>query len=619
MKKISRLLALALIVLMLATMAVSCKKKGDDEDAEVAGTVDDGESNTEGEKNDKDDKDDKNDKDDKGNAQEGGNSDKKEDSKDDGKTDNKKDETITGSTEIEGEHKGEGTGSWIEDEDGNVVGTGNHEVNEDFVIQGAVTNDNGFIPDDEQGLEKSEREATEKSKYDFDRNPLINRDRQVNREAMPSFPIDETGFVRDGTTIKDLKGKTLTFFTADNFAAWSYRNEKGETINEWQWFKDLKKNVGLNIKYTVKQHLNSTTAALQAMNAGKALDVVYTNHVVYPNALCISRSITDLIAINNLGSSPGVCKNTMDVCRWGNTLRVIAPIGVVDCLWYNQTLTQELGLSDPHTMWEKGAWSWDTFKKYMLSAPKTTKDGTNLVTITQWVMNTSYVWPSTNGKQAVKIDATAPVPTLINNWGDPQVLAAWEFICEIHNTVNYKNSGEDKTTGVAPEHMGLYEGTTLMSATMYTQVYRDTEYSKHVQINWVPFPKANTDTGKDICQYYGFGMVLPKKTSQPKNVGVAIKFMELWATRFTETLFDNLNTFEYYNFNYKQRKQYFDFVTQNVVFGLAMNDWDGSGLGTDTNFTQAFNGNAAYNVKTEAEKAKNLVAKYIQDSMKYGN
>jgi len=308
----------------------------------------------------------------------------------------------------------------------------------------------------------------------------------------------------------------------------------------------------------------------------------------------------------------------MDVCRWGNTLRVIAPIGVVDVLWYNQTLTQELGLSDPHTMWEKGAWSYDTFKKYMLSAPKTTKEGKELVTLVEWTMNTHYVWANTNGKSAVQIDATAPVPTLINNWLDPQVLVAWEFICDIHNSVNYKLSSE-RVAGTVPEHIGLYEGTTLMSATMYTQVYRDTEYSKHIQINWVPFPKANTETGKDICQYYGFGMVLPKKTANEKNVGPALKFMELWATRFTETLFDNLNTFEYYNFNYKQRKQYFDFVTQNVVFGLAMNDWDGSSLATDTNFVQAIKGNAAYNVKTEATKGANIVNTYIIDSMKYGN
>ena len=617
MKKLSRVFAMLLIIMMLATMAVSCKKKdADDEEDEVAGVVNDEESNTEGEDkdNDKESEDGKKEEDDK---QEGANADEKEDSKE---NQNKEDEKITGSTEVEGEQHGEGAGQYKETEDGTITETGNHEVNEDFVIQGSVTNDNGFIPDDEQGLEKSEREATEKSKYDFDRNPLINRDRQVNKQALPSFAIDDTGFVRDGTTIKDLKGKTLQFFTADNFPGWSYRNEKGETIDEWQWFKDLKREVGLSIKYEVKQHQKSTAAALQYMNAGKQCDVVYANHVIYPNVLCISRSITDLIAINNLGSSPGVCKNTMDVCRWGNTLRVVAPIGVVDVLWYNQTLTQELALSDPHTMWEKGAWSWDTFKKYMLSAPKTTKDGKELVAFVEWGSNCSYVWPSTNGKESVKIDATAPKPTLINNWLAPEVLATWEFICGVKQQINFKCTPESETSaGNQKEHVGMYEGTTLMSATMYTQVYRDTEYSKHVQINWVPFPKANTPTGQEVCQYYGFGMVLPRKTSNEKNVNYALKFMELWATRFTETYFDNLNTFEYYNFNYKQRKQYFDFVTQHVVFSpsFAGRPYYTSEVGG--NILEALGGNAAYNIKTEMQQVANKQAQVVAEMMKYGN
>jgi hypothetical protein len=307
----------------------------------------------------------------------------------------------------------------------------------------------------------------------------------------------------------------------------------------------------------------------------------------------------------------------MDVCRWGNTLRVIAPIGVVDVLWYNQTLTQELGLSDPHTMWEKGAWNWDNFKKYMLSAPKTTKDGKELVAFVEWASNCSYVWPSTNGKESVKIDATAPKPTLINNWMEPEVMATWEFICGVKQQINFKCTPETETSaGNQKEHVGMYEGTTLMSATMYTQVYRDTEYSKHIQINWVPFPKSGNEGGADICQYYGWGMLLPRKTSNEKNISIALKFMELWATRFTETLFDNLNTFEYYNFNYKQRKQYFDFVTKNVHFGLAMNDWNGAEMG---NFFKCFMGNAAYNVKTEATSVANVVSQYIVESMKYGS
>jgi len=614
MKKISRILALAMILLMLATMTVSCKKKGDDEDEEIAGVVDDGESGTESgdDKSEKDDKDGS--KDDE--KEEGANSDdKKENATDDKKengadTNHKVDEPL-----IDG---GEGAGSYKETEDGTVIETGDHEINEDFVIQGTVTNDNGFIPDEEQGLEKSERFATEQSKYNFDQNPLINRDRQVNREGMPSFDVDQTGFIRAGTKLADLKGKTLTFFTADNFAAWSYRNAKGETVDEWTWFKDLKKELGLNIKFTVKQHQNSINSALQYMNAGKPCDIVYTNHNVMPQALCVSRSITSFVNINNLGSSPGVCKTTMDLCKWGNTLRLIAPIGVVDCLWYNQTLAQELGLSDPHTMWEKGVWDWDTFKKFQLSIPKTTKDGQELVARVEWTSNIPFTWDKTNGKGYVDIVPEAEVPTISNNWLDPQVIAAFEFVASINQQVNFKCSGE-RVAGTVKEHMGLYEGTTVMSATMYTQVYRDTEYSKHVQINWVPFPKANTPTGQEVCQYYGFGMVLPRKTSNEKNVNYALKFMELWATRFTETYFDNLNTFEYYNFNYKQRKQYFDFVTQNVVFSpsFAGRPYYTSEVGG--NILEALGGNAAYNIKTEMQQVANKQSQVVAEMMKYGN
>ncbi len=614
MKKFSRILALAVIILMLATMSVSCKKKSDDEDADVAGVVDNDESNTESSDDKKDDKEEQ--KDDKEeNKQEGGNSDKKEENKTE--TDKKEENKQEGEkkpVEPEGEHKGEGAGSYVEDEDGNITGTGNHEVNEDFVIQGAVTNDNGFIPDEEQGLEKSERFATEQSKYNFDQNPLINRDRKVNREAMPSFDIDDTGFIRAGTKLKDLKGKTISFFTADWFSTWSYRNAKGETIGEHEWFKGLRDDPGLNVKFTIKQH--DINVVLQYMNAGKQCDLIYSNHVTLcPQALCISKSITSLVNINNLGSSPGVCKTTMDLCKWGNTLRLIAPIGVVDLLWYNQTLTQELGLSDPHTMWEKGVWDWDAFKKYALSAPKTTKDGSELITWTCFGGNVVYTWDSTTGKSIVEIDTDAPKPTLINNFLDADVMAAYEFLASVNQQCNFAHGRgfSDNYGGAQIEHLGLYLGTTLMSATMYTQVYRDTEYSKHVQINWVPFPKAPTPQGKQTCQYYGFGMLLPRKTAKPANENYALKFMELWATRFTETYFDNLNTFEYYNFNYKQRKQYFDFVTQNVVFSA------GGATGTFGNMQQAWMGNAAYNVKTEMTKHANEQQTKLIDVMRYGN
>ena len=616
MKKLSRYLAVLLIVLMFASMAVSCKKGPADDESGVADTDNGENSSTEG-----------------GNTE--GGDDGKGGTSTDGKDNNNNNNGSGG-----GNNGGGGGGSgatdnngnkvdvsddekihhdgYSEDKDGNVTDTKTDEAyDENFHYETTITNDNGFIPDEEQGLEKSERRATEASKYNFDQNPLINRDRQQNKGLAPSFNIDDTGFVRAGTKIADLKNKTLAFYTADNFAAWSYRNEKGVTIDEWEWFSQLKKEYGLTIKYTKSQHMKSTESALQAMNAGKQCDIIYSNHVVFPSSLCITRSITDVVNINNLGSSPGVCKNTMDTAKWGNTLRLIAPIGVVDVIWYNQTLTQELGLSDPHLMWEKGKWSWSSFSDYMKSVPAKNNRGEDLVAFVQWPSNASYIWPSTNGSPRIYIDADADKPALINNWLKPETLEAWEFITGVCNSINYGCSAET-TPGNQKEHLGLYNGTTIMSATMYTQVYRDTEYSKKVQINWVPYPKSDNANGKEVCQYYGFGMMLPKKTSKPDNVNIALKFMELWATRFTETIFDNLNTFEYYNFNYKQRKQYFDFVTKNVVFALAMNDFEGSTLSSDTNFFKCFTGDPAYNVRTEATKGANIVQNYIKDSMKFG-
>ena len=288
---------------------------------------------------------------------------------------------------------------YAEDEDGNVVSTVlDQYIDKEYHLNSEYsTTGDYYVSEKDQGLAKSERRATEQSKYDFDKNPLINRDRVPNKTALPSFDIDDTGFVRSGTKLSSLRGHSLTFFTADNFAAWSYRSENGQLIDEWEWFKLLRGELGLDIKYTVKQHSASTQAALQAMNAGKACDIIYSNHVVFPSALCISRDITELININNLGSSPGVCKKTMDLCKWGNTLRLVSPIGCVDVLWYNQTLAQELGLSDPHVMWEKGVWNWDSFKNFLLSAPRVTKTGQKLTAFVEWSHNASYIWPSTNG------------------------------------------------------------------------------------------------------------------------------------------------------------------------------------------------------------------------------
>jgi hypothetical protein len=321
----------------------------------------------------------------------------------------------------------------------------------------------------------------------------------------------------------------------------------------------------------MKQHEASTNAVLMYMNAGKQCDLIYSNHsILTTQALNLSKSLADLVSRDGLDKSPGVCTKAMNLTGWSGTPRLVAPIGVTDVLWYNQTLTQQIGLSDPHVMWENGVWNWNNFKKFMLSVPRSNPNGQTLTAWTCFPSNIWFTWDSTAGKQTFSIQADAKVPTILNNWNDPKIQEAWDFVAGVNRMVRFSCGADNGGLGVVPEHLGLYEGTTIMSATMYTQVYRDTTYSKHVQINWVPYPKANGTHGSESAQLYGFGMLLPKKTVTPANENVTLKFMELWASRFTEAYYDNLNVFEYYNFNYKQRKQYFDYVTSNLVYSAAV-------------------------------------------------
>ena len=61
----------------------------------------------------------------------------------------------SGTTVVEGEAEYDaempkGEGSYSENKSNSILSTGDHAISEDYVIQGTVTNDNGFIPDENQ-------------------------------------------------------------------------------------------------------------------------------------------------------------------------------------------------------------------------------------------------------------------------------------------------------------------------------------------------------------------------------------------------------------------------------------------------------------------------------------
>lgn len=450
-----------------------------------------------------------------------------------------------------------------------------------------------------------------KEKYNMQNNPLVSQNKKINYGTEVSYNIDTTGFVKNNIKLKDLKGKTITLITAIMYNTFQYKNEKGEYVGEWKWWESLKDTYGLNVKYIKSRFDKSVSQSLTYMNAGKALDVIPTHVGGFPKFLCLSQALDPYINIQNIDNSPGVDNMTLEETKWGGTYRCISAIGAVNVLWYNQTLVEQLGLKDPHQTWKEGNWNWNTFEAFVKSVPATTPDGKTLRAYGQCGADIPYSWGLTNGIHHIKIDNESKEPNLINNWLHPQTLAAWEFISGVLKSVNYGGSLSD-----------VYNGTCMMTdAVNLMNTWDDVEYTKGKKFNWVPFPAATTDTGRCIAFNYGYTMMLPKKMKNQSNAPYAVKFMELWANRFTEAVFDYFETTKCINMNYEAKKDYFEFAVKNTYFGVQMNEWDmvtGDNATQKNNWFKGFH-NQQFNIASETAAMKNVVEQALKDCLAYGS
>jgi hypothetical protein len=565
MNKFCKILAVIMAVLMLATMATACKNS--DGGDELDDVLDGGGTSI---------------KDDGGDDDDSAGDEGKGDADDpvDGDTDDKKDDGKNDSSDKKDE--------------------GNKKDDKNDGKQDAPSSQDQVI-----------QNYDETKKYDAQNNPLIAETKKLNYSTAVSFDVDTTGFVKNNIKLKDLKGKTLTLITAIMYNTFQYKNEKGEYLGEWLWWESLKDEYGLNIKYIKSRFDKSVQQSLTYMNAGKALDIIPTHVAGFPKFLNLSQPLDPYINIQNLGNSPGVDKMTLDETKWGGTYRCIGPIGAANVLWYNQTMVEQFGLKDPHKTWQEGNWNWNTFESFLKSVPATTPDGKELKAYGQCAADIPYSWALTNGVYHIQIDTKSSTPNLINNWLDSKTLAAWEFI-----------SGTLKSIKFGGDLGGVYSGTNMMADTVnLMNVWDQFGYTKGKTFNWVPFPKATTSTGRDIAFNYGYTMMLPKKMKNQSNAPYAVKFMELWACRFTEAIFDYFEMTECLHFNYAQKREYFEFVVKNTYFGVQMNEWDmvtGDNAAQKNNWLKSFS-NAQFNITTETNAMKNVVEQALKDALAYGN
>ena len=574
MKKAIKILAVLLAMMMLVTMATACKSADEEMDEFLTGETDISDNDDSG--------------DDDGDVNIDDENDDPSDSKDDGKEDK-----TPGKDDNKNPDKNQGNGS---------------------------TDINNSVGDkeDKEALDKLKQEYDGTKKYDIDSNPLFAEAKPVNTSPEPGFDLDTTGFVKNGVKLADLKGKTFIMITALDTPNWIYRGEKGETYTEWDWWDQMRDTYGLKVKYIKTVIRQAISQNLSYITSGKQIDVIPTHRAYFPNYLNLSQGLDPYINLNLMGNSPGVDNRTLELSKWGGTYRCISPVGAVDAVWYNATMVQQLGLKDPYETWKEGKWDWSGWKNFLVSVPT---QGPTGQTLSPWNMaehDAISFWPESYGITLFDSDKTSDTPKLINNFNDPLVAKSLEFYAATVKGVDFVAR---RTSSDAWEEM-FCKGTVIMGGTLF--LMRDFSYSDFANSNrfkWVPYPAGTGEGGVNYVRNYGTTMMLPRKMKVQKNAPYAVKFMELWANRFTEAINDNLKTSKYLSFDYKARKEYFEYCLKHVTFGIGSNTLESALTGDELEYAKQlawsmYNNN--WNTATAIEQLRNLAGKACEEMVKFG-
>lgn len=441
-------------------------------------------------------------------------------------------------------------------------------------------------------------------------NPLMSESKPYNKGVAPTCNIDDIKFSKG--KLSDLKGKTLTYYTAVDYGLFYYFNNGGKEVIEWSWLKELKKTYGLTVKMVRSAGVANVLKSFQAMSAGKDCDVIATHVASFPYVCNILAPMEPYYDFSKIDDNPGLNPMVTELTRWKGANIVLGPNGDLGAWNYNATFVKNAGLEDPYDLWKKGQWNWTNFKKYMLGLPDTTSKGQKVygaATDGQY-----YYWPNTNGKACFEINGDDPNGGIVNNWNTPEVKETFlwlEGICDqggayLSGSGNAGFWGQDKTTFVVMNY-----GTPGLDIVGIKE-----EENKSNEYKWCPFPR-NEKNSKSInhVEMYGRGLGLPRKTNKEGNRQAAAKFIDLFCNRWTEAKFDNLRHRS--KWSTKQIMEYFNYGETNALFGLGSGVGQFHSLAVKENFIDSI-AKASFSAATCHEKCINHAKNEVANVLKFG-
>ncbi len=400
-----------------------------------------------------------------------------------------------------------------------------------------------------------------------DLDSLLSFAKPYNRSAKVGLDPDKTGFVINGTTA-DLKGKTLTLFTAVDYSMFGYYNASNKYVTEWGWFKEVKSAYGVTIKYVrCSPGGNNVIKPYQAMAAGKEIDLVTTDLSSFPYINNILAPLEEYYDFARLKQTPGLDPQLTNLTRWKKHRIVIAPALTGGGFNYNASFIKEAGLPDPYEQWKNDKWNWTTFKKYMCDLPDKTIEGKTVYGCGTW--SQFWLWANTNGKPCFEIDGDSLTEGIINNFDSAEARETFvwlESVCDAGGKYWNGGGGDLFYNRDATQYLVMNYGAAGVDRRALSEENAANDY------RWVPFPK-NEKNSKAVnsVSISGRGIALPKKTADRDNRKAAAVFAQLWCMRFAEARYDQL--IQDCGWTYRQVKEYYDLSKTNGRLGL------GSGLG----------------------------------------
>jgi len=359
-------------------------------------------------------------------------------------------------------------------------------------------------PDDTKTEETPEEAKTEETAEDAKpeetpeepavTNPLAAKD--FVPSATTAGTLQASGIVKQGAAVSALKNRTITFYTADNRAAFYYTDKREKVVSEWDWMRTLAEENGFIVKYEVKSSTVSIKSQRVALFAGKKLSLVQMTAAELGNGMTLAAAADALLNLDT--PTYGISKAVLQ--QSGNKL--FAPVGNIDTLWYDPNALPE-GY-DLKTTVQENKWTVEQFKTLCEGSQA------NL----RLEMNDLLPWTTLSGRSPL---------TLLEGKLDSNLYAkvtrdAWDSL----KSVDFAALRTPKTaTDAAPNGASLF-------------LYTNDPTNDHTRaLQYAPLPALEEGTAGTVT-FAGTFFALPKYETDTEAQRAALAFAELWCNRYTE-------------------------------------------------------------------------------------